>query len=268
MTKPTAPILDHMIWAKGTGPKISNNMPFPILGALGAAGSLAGSIIGGINQRKANKRAYDQQLELWRMNNQYNHPSAQMQRLREAGLNPNLVYGQGARGATGQATAPSTPPVGATPTPSNPITAFQNIQNSSLQTDNLRAQNTLLRNKNVLDTMDMALKQEDLKKKGTYNSRYAQLLDLKVLEAQNQERMSSIKASFSERDWYLYRNNQQIFNSAILSAQQIKNQNLTNAQKLGQLRDLEIDIKNSIRNFKDANEITKLLYPILLSIIR
>lgn len=33
--------------------------------------------------------------EMWNLQNAYNDPSAQMQRLRAAGLNPNLVYGTG-----------------------------------------------------------------------------------------------------------------------------------------------------------------------------
>ena len=32
----------------------------------------------------------------WKLQNQYNHPRQQMQRLKEAGLNPNLIYGNGA----------------------------------------------------------------------------------------------------------------------------------------------------------------------------
>ena len=39
---------------------------------------------------------YNRQIEMWNMNNAYNDPSAQMERLRQAGLNPNLVYGNGA----------------------------------------------------------------------------------------------------------------------------------------------------------------------------
>ena len=35
-------------------------------------------------------------LEDWNRQNAYNHPKQQMQRLKEAGLNPNLVYGGGA----------------------------------------------------------------------------------------------------------------------------------------------------------------------------
>lgn len=41
----------------------------------------------------------------WNKQNEYNHPSAQMERLREAGLNPNLVYGSG--NATGNAGTPT-----------------------------------------------------------------------------------------------------------------------------------------------------------------
>jgi len=41
------------------------------------------------------------------MQNAYNRPDAQMERLKEAGLNPNLIYGQGkATGNTGSAIAP------------------------------------------------------------------------------------------------------------------------------------------------------------------
>lgn len=43
---------------------------------------------------------YDKQrkdaLSDWNMQNEYNSPAAQMQRLQEAGLNPHLVYGRGA----------------------------------------------------------------------------------------------------------------------------------------------------------------------------
>lgn len=37
--------------------------------------------------------AYERQKELWRMEKQYESPAAQMQRYLQAGLNPNLIYG-------------------------------------------------------------------------------------------------------------------------------------------------------------------------------
>lgn len=64
-------------------------------GALGAASSLKGV-------REANKAnmelaqySYQTNLEQWHRENAYNSPTAQMARLKEAGLNPNLVYGNG-----------------------------------------------------------------------------------------------------------------------------------------------------------------------------
>lgn len=78
--------------------------------------ALAGTIIGGglaqglLNRTtalentkrtiKANKELaeyqYSKDLEMWERNNEYNSPALQMERLRNAGLNPNLVYGSGA----------------------------------------------------------------------------------------------------------------------------------------------------------------------------
>lgn len=41
---------------------------------------------------KQQEQAYN--LELWNLTNQYNSPEAQMARYQQAGLNPNLIYGQ------------------------------------------------------------------------------------------------------------------------------------------------------------------------------
>ena len=49
---------------------------------------------------KQQEQAYN--LELWKLNNEYNSPAAQMQRYQDAGLNPNLIYSQ-----SNMASAPS-----------------------------------------------------------------------------------------------------------------------------------------------------------------
>lgn len=57
--------------------------------------------------QRLNKQAWENEREMyaqeiadkerfWKMQNSYNDPSQQMNRLRQAGLNPNLVYGKGA----------------------------------------------------------------------------------------------------------------------------------------------------------------------------
>lgn len=41
---------------------------------------------------------WQRDLEMWNLQNRYNTPANQMKRFKEAGLNPNLVYGQGTPG--------------------------------------------------------------------------------------------------------------------------------------------------------------------------
>jgi len=68
------------------------------------AGVQAGTAIGrGIGANKRQKRARKWALEDWDRVNKYNHPQAQMQRLMEAKLNPNLIYGSGSGAASGNA---------------------------------------------------------------------------------------------------------------------------------------------------------------------
>ena len=94
-------------------------MPPGILGSLITGGaSLLGSALGFGSQASTNaanmelaKYQYEKNLEMWHLNNLYNSPQAQMRRLKNAGLNPNLVYGNGAVG-----NASSTPPQFEAPT--------------------------------------------------------------------------------------------------------------------------------------------------------
>ncbi len=77
-----------------------------IAGGIGAVGGIASGIIDSRISRKniaAQIRArkemaeygYAKDLEMWKRQNIYNMPSSQMARLKQAGLNPNLVYGTG-----------------------------------------------------------------------------------------------------------------------------------------------------------------------------
>lgn len=45
--------------------------------------------------------AYQRQLEMWGLKNEYDSPAAQMQRFRDAGLSPHLAYGGGNPGNSG-----------------------------------------------------------------------------------------------------------------------------------------------------------------------
>ena len=49
-------------------------------------------------RREAAEYEWSKNLEMWNRVNQYNLPSAQMKRFKDAGLNPNLIYKQGTAG--------------------------------------------------------------------------------------------------------------------------------------------------------------------------
>jgi len=73
----------------------------------GAALMNAGSNLGSTFYTTAwNKRESQRQRDwneaMWHKSNEYNSPAAQMERFREAGLNPNMIYGQGNPGNAGQ----------------------------------------------------------------------------------------------------------------------------------------------------------------------
>jgi hypothetical protein len=71
-------------------------MAAPLIAAgIAAAGSIGSSIIGNIGAKKRQQAADAQNIKFWKMQNAYNTPTKQMERLQEAGLNPNLIYGSG-----------------------------------------------------------------------------------------------------------------------------------------------------------------------------
>ena len=64
-------------------------------GILNALGGISGSLMSNSANRRLAEYQYQKDLEMWNKNNEYNSPSAQMSRLKAAGLNPNMVYGSG-----------------------------------------------------------------------------------------------------------------------------------------------------------------------------
>lgn len=92
---------------------------------INAAASTTNALIGGAFnlggirlQSKYNKEMADIQnqynIDAWNRQNEYNTPTQQMNRLKDAGLNPNLMYGQGTVGnasSAPQLSAPNAPDV-------------------------------------------------------------------------------------------------------------------------------------------------------------
>ena len=117
-------------------PNMTNTTPKPktsgFLSALGGVASIAapilGNVIGNIGRRKAEREARD-----------YNHPAAQMARLQEAGLNPNLIYGSSPAQAAGTGQAPDYQ----MKISSQDILNTQTLRQITAQTQNIRAQSRL-----------------------------------------------------------------------------------------------------------------------------
>ena len=82
----------------------------PAVGAALISGgfSAINGLLGNIFAKKSNQTQFDQTVKLWNMNNEYNKPVNQINRLKEAGLNPNLMYNNSSS-AVGNATAPAAP---------------------------------------------------------------------------------------------------------------------------------------------------------------
>lgn len=149
-------------------------IPFAALVPFIAQGiNIAGNAIGANRQEKANKELaayqYDRNLEMMHYQNIYNSPRNQMARFKEAGLNPNLVYGQGTSG--NMSSAPSYPDIGRVDYQS----MFADVGTKLMQSKLMQAQADLTKQKTVESGVkqDLAKAQTNLVKANPYlNSAY------------------------------------------------------------------------------------------------
>lgn len=123
-------------------------------GALGLGGSASGAAAGlglgpiaaalgmeafnvGLNER-SNSMQRKHEWAMWNAQNEYNKPINQMARLREAGLNPNLVYGNGA--TTLAAPFHSSPNQSVKIDPLAQMSAYQSLAQQDAMTQQIKAQ--------------------------------------------------------------------------------------------------------------------------------
>lgn len=122
--------------------------------------------------RQFSREMYDKQfqdnLRFWNMQNEYNSPLKQMERLKLAGLNPAMLYGKSA--SAGQAAQIATPDVKSaqfeTPDFSGFGNALTNSINQYFDTKIKKAQANNLNAINANKTLDNALKAIELEIKG------------------------------------------------------------------------------------------------------
>lgn len=156
-----------------------------MIGALIAGGaSLLGSVLGSRSQSKTNQKnmelaryqnewqsqenekAYQRNLQMWNLQNEYNSPTQQMARLRTAGLNPNLVYGNGVTGNS-SGSAPQYQPAdikraelspyrGWNQGLSDAVSNFLAFRSNRAQVENMEAQNSLIRQQTATEATRQA----------------------------------------------------------------------------------------------------------------
>lgn len=244
------------------------------IGSLGA--SAIGTGLGAWNtqnmnkkQRKWNERMYGQQredslsdwnrqnewnLQMWRMQNEYNSPLAQMQRFQEAGLNPHLIYGQGSSGIAGgvasgdvkKADVKSWTPQTPTFDFQNGINAYVDAQAKTAQTDNLRAQNTVLHQEAVNKSIDADLKYKEGRERDfDYNLKDAlrqNTIDLATESLRKAQVSTDISVSREERDIATHaRSLEQLVQQIAESRARVRNLNVTNQQIQSTIRNLNLD---------------------------
>lgn len=131
-----------------------------VLGGIPIVGDVVGSLVNANATKKANQANMRNSLELarvqneynvqnWRMQNDYNSPASQMKRLQEAGLNPNLVYGNGADNTASSISSPSVHQSDYRPVNygdtfhsiADSLARYLQLQKMSLENKNLASQN-------------------------------------------------------------------------------------------------------------------------------
>lgn len=160
-------------------------MPLPLAAAIPAAaslvtagGNIAFNAAANKKQRAWSERMYQRQyndnVNFWNLQNEYNSPRAEMQRYKDAGLNPNLIYGNSnSGGSAGSIATPDiqqtqfrTPDISGIQGAGSVLSQFQDFQIKQAQIDimkqqgnNLALQNMGLEFKNQILGLDYSDKQ-------------------------------------------------------------------------------------------------------------
>nr|QJB19328.1 MAG: DNA pilot protein [Microvirus sp.] len=146
------------------GEEIASGTPW---GAIAnAGGQLVGGVVDAFAGAARNKKERQFAIEMynrqradalsdWNRNNEYNSPSAQMQRFKAAGLNPNLMYGQGSSGEASPVRSSSVPSY--RPEKTNFLSGvaggaagYLDARAQVLQIDNLKKQGDILESEKAL----------------------------------------------------------------------------------------------------------------------
>ena len=234
-------------------------MPFPIAAAIGAAGSVLGSFIGGSNSAAAQRRANETNLQIARETNAQNYrifqeqqqfnenqfnrwldystPAAQRQRYEDAGINPYMAVGQLQNG-----------------TPSSALTSANSAPMQGAQVQPVQGlgdalQNSIERAAGVFSSMISSISDADLKgsqKTGTD-------IDNQTRGRQNEANIQKTNAETGKTGAETRRTEQEnsFFDSTLEQRKELMNISVDTAKKQKELLDhqvMQVQLQNAMAN--------------------
>ena len=120
----------------------------------------------------ATDRAFKREMEMWKLQNEYNTPAAQMQRYKDAGLNPMLMYSQGNAGNANSAPNVPIPDMSVVPNVSDVmqnassavgmLQQFKQMEQIGANISLTRANEALTRQKTINEAFTPVLNQLDI----------------------------------------------------------------------------------------------------------
>lgn len=234
-------------------------MPFPVAAAIGAAGSVLGSFIGGSTSAAAQRRANETNLQIARETNAQNYrifqeqqqfnenqfnrwldystPAAQRQRYEDAGINPYMAVGQLQNG-----------------TPSSALTSANSAPMQGAQVQPVQGlgdalQNSIERAAGVFSSMISSISDADLKgsqKTGTD-------IDNQTRGRQNEANVQKTNAETAKSGAEFRRTVQEnsFFDSTLEQRKELMNISVDTAKKQKELLDhqvMQVQLQNAMAN--------------------
>ena len=212
--------------------------------AVGAAGNIAANVVSNSGNKASQERAQKANLDFWRLQNSYNHPTQQMARLKEAGLNPNMIYGTTPSSATGQADsiAPAKAAEYGYDNPIQDIGLIAGLKSTEAQTNNIRSQADVNQQRALLTSQQYAT---ELVK--TDKSKLAYKLSKEIFNSSAEAQKLSTE-NIRQQLWGKQLDNYKLSKGMKDNLMRIKfeadfaKENLQGQRKLNELRQLEINL--------------------------
>lgn len=234
---------------------------------IAAAASAAAAGVGAVaGQHPAKSRRYAKELakfnndlaiENWQRQNAYDAPKAQMQRYQEAGLNPNLIYGQQNTGGTIQSGSASFDADSMVPNEgkairgiADAIGTYQNIRSMQIQNSNANLVGDLTSEEIKAKQLDNSLKESVLPYQAELKALGVQDMTFKVLN----QNIANYNRTLAQIDTEIEKK-KNLISKTKLSDEQLNKvkEEVTNLQKQRDVMQAQIDYYNErVKDLQDT----------------